>query len=113
MAERSPWWKSFTVRKKVTSRDSEVAHKESGPETQAGPEKTPAGGSKPSAESKENKDSSLISNETYDDSQFEPMFNEKTCRRTWKVSRSGRFKEKRRIRATLPENNNFYEGNSA
>ncbi|KAI1886177.1 hypothetical protein AGOR_G00211310 [Albula goreensis] len=67
--------------------------------------------SKPATESPNN--SQLITDETYDDSQFEPAFNERTCRRNLKISRSGRFKEKRRIRATLPENNNFYEGKDA
>uniref|UniRef100_H2LJI8 Uncharacterized protein n=1 Tax=Oryzias latipes TaxID=8090 RepID=H2LJI8_ORYLA len=48
------------------------------------------------------KSSNLLSDETFDDSALEPVFNEQTCRRHMKVSRSGRFKEKRRPRSTLP-----------
>lgn len=43
-----------------------------------------------------------FSDDTYDDSLLESVFNEQTCRRTMKVSRSGRFKEKRRVRSSLP-----------
>ncbi|KAL4646907.1 proline-rich protein 15 [Arapaima gigas] len=112
MAERSAWWKSLTIKKKSnqTSRDSEAAHQESGPAAQSVPEKSTSSGPKPPADSKENKASNLLRDQ-YDDSYLEPVFNEKTCRRNLRISRSGRFKEKRRIRATLPENNNFYEGN--
>ncbi|XP_018596141.1 proline-rich protein 15 [Scleropages formosus] len=115
MAEKSSWWRSLTVRKKAnaTSRDSEaVHHQECGQEAPpAGPEKPAApSGPKPPADSKENKMSKYLRDE-YEDSYMEPVFNEKTCRRNLRISRSGRFKEKRRIRATLPENNNFYEGN--
>uniref|UniRef100_A0A3Q1HAY8 Uncharacterized protein n=1 Tax=Anabas testudineus TaxID=64144 RepID=A0A3Q1HAY8_ANATE len=49
-----------------------------------------------------NKSSSLISDDTYDDSRLESVFNEQTCRRNMKVSRSGRFKEKRKVRSGLP-----------
>ncbi|CDQ97189.1 cell wall adhesin EAP1 isoform X1 [Oncorhynchus mykiss] len=45
---------------------------------------------------------SLFSDETFDDSQFESVFNEQTCRRNLRVSRSGRFKEKKRARSSLP-----------
>uniref|UniRef100_A0A3Q0QWN6 Uncharacterized protein n=1 Tax=Amphilophus citrinellus TaxID=61819 RepID=A0A3Q0QWN6_AMPCI len=50
-----------------------------------------------------NKSSSFLSNETFDDSQMDSVFNEQTCRRNMKISRSGRFKEKKKIRSTLPE----------
>ncbi|MED6276511.1 hypothetical protein CHARACLAT_003784, partial [Characodon lateralis] len=46
--------------------------------------------------------SNLLSDETFDDSKLDSVFNEQTCRRNLKVSRSGRFKEKRRLRSTLP-----------
>lgn len=45
---------------------------------------------------------SLLSDDTYDDSQLDSVFNEQTCRRNMRVSRSGRFKEKRRVRSSLP-----------
>ena len=49
-----------------------------------------------------NSDTNIFMDETYDDSQLEPVFNEQTCRRHMRVSRSGRFKEKRRARTSLP-----------
>uniref|UniRef100_A0A8C3AKK7 Uncharacterized protein n=1 Tax=Cyclopterus lumpus TaxID=8103 RepID=A0A8C3AKK7_CYCLU len=48
------------------------------------------------------KSSSILRDDTYDDSHLESVFNEQTCRRNMKVSRSGRFKEKRRVRSSLP-----------
>ncbi|KAK1794671.1 hypothetical protein P4O66_001382 [Electrophorus voltai] len=50
----------------------------------------------------DNKPSRLKNDSSYEDSQFEPVFNENTCRRNMKVSRSGRFREKRRVRVPLP-----------
>lgn len=47
-------------------------------------------------------DVNIFTDETYDDSVLEPVFNEQTCRRHMRVSRSGRFKEKRRVRSSLP-----------
>lgn len=47
-------------------------------------------------------DINIFTDETYDDSVLEPVFNEQTCRRHMRVSRSGRFKEKRRVRSSLP-----------
>ncbi|KAF7660397.1 hypothetical protein LDENG_00282510 [Lucifuga dentata] len=49
-----------------------------------------------------NNTTSLFNGDTYDDSELESVFNEQTCRRNMKVSRSGRFKEKRRVRSSLP-----------
>lgn len=45
---------------------------------------------------------SFLSDETFDDSRLESVFNDQTCRRNMNVSRSGRFKEKRKVRSTLP-----------
>lgn len=41
--------------------------------------------------------------DTYDDSVVQPTFNESANRRNLRVSRSGRFKEKRRTRVGLPD----------
>ncbi|XP_072534824.1 proline-rich protein 15-like [Salminus brasiliensis] len=104
MAERYPWWKSFTGRKKTNIlKETVVQH-----EAENGEVKPSA---KQGTESQTN--SNLLSNETYDDSQLEPVFNENTCRRNLRVSRSGRFKEKRRVRGTLPATGSFYEGSTA
>uniref|UniRef100_A0A3P8YIA8 Uncharacterized protein n=1 Tax=Esox lucius TaxID=8010 RepID=A0A3P8YIA8_ESOLU len=46
--------------------------------------------------------SSLFTEEFGDDSQFESVFNEQTCRRNLRVSRSGRFKERKKVRSSLP-----------
>lgn len=89
------------------SRDQEVQPQSADSETQPGADKSaPAtGGSTPPAGLQEDPTStSLFSGEVYDDAQLEPVFNEQTCRRNLKVSRSGRFKEKRKMRASLPEN---------
>ncbi|KAL2076684.1 hypothetical protein ACEWY4_027718 [Coilia grayii] len=104
MAARYPWWKSLTARKK---RDSPV-QKDLDPDNTA---ESALDSSTPAVDPREN--TSLISDDTYDDSQEESAFNENTSRRNLRVSRSGRFKEKRRIRVNLPENNNFYETSTA
>ncbi|XP_049331966.1 proline-rich protein 15 [Astyanax mexicanus] len=47
---------------------------------------------------------SLPSDETYDDSAVQPTFGDGASRRNLRVSRSGRFKEKRHNRVSLPSN---------
>lgn len=49
-------------------------------------------------------DNCLPSDETYDDSAVQPTFNERSNRRNLLVSRSGRFKEKRKTRTSLLQN---------
>lgn len=44
-----------------------------------------------------------VADDTYDDSVMQPTFSESANRRNLHVSRSGRFKEKRRIRVGLPD----------
>lgn len=104
MAARYPWWKTTLKKKKdpvPKVLDSEANADDS------------AGGSEHTAGSQGGHGSSLISEETYDDSREESAFNEHTSRRNLRVSRSGRFKEKRRTRVTLPENNNFHTATTA
>ncbi|KAJ8335126.1 hypothetical protein SKAU_G00407650 [Synaphobranchus kaupii] len=108
MAERTPWWRAFMTRKSSPgSKDQACQPHSTDSETQiaAGSSSTPAAGLQEDLAS-----SSPFSGETDDDAQLEPLFNEQTCRRNLKVSRSGRFKEKRRARASLPEN---YQGETA
>lgn len=45
----------------------------------------------------------VSTDDTYDDSVVQPTFSESANRRNLRVSRSGRFKEKRRTRVSLPE----------
>ncbi|XP_056618172.1 proline-rich protein 15-like [Triplophysa dalaica] len=98
MADRNHWWKTLTGRNKNI-------HKETQQELATSDNKSVK---QPSTDIKNN---NMIGDETYDDSQMEPSFNEHTSRRNLTVSRSGRCKEKRnntRVRVTLPENN-LYE----
>ncbi|KAM6973961.1 uncharacterized protein LKV04_015647 isoform 1-T2 [Tautogolabrus adspersus] len=108
MTERTPWWKSFLPKKKTGGKDSTPAHPfdaefdpfAPGPEKQKDPNKTP--GDQSLTQQDSNKGSSLLSDETFDDSHLDSVFNEQTCRRKMAISRSGRFKEKRRVRSSLP-----------
>ncbi|KAK5855260.1 hypothetical protein PBY51_005378 [Eleginops maclovinus] len=106
MTERIPWWKAFLPKKK-TGGPRDTAHtldQDFDPFAQQ-PEKQkdPAGDQ---SQQESNQDSSILSDERYDDSCLESVFNEQTCRRKMKVSRSGRFKEKRRVRSSLPIQDN-------
>ncbi|XP_061112064.1 proline-rich protein 15 [Conger conger] len=100
------------TRKKTSSgsQDQEVQLPSTDSETQTAADKSvPATGSStaPAGQHEEPSSSCLFSGEMYDDARFEPLFNEQYCRRNLKVSRSGRFKEKRKMRASLPED---YQG---
>lgn len=107
MTDRTPWWKAFLPKKK-SGGSKDLATASIGPDFNPFAEKQnnpTAVASRPTDDQTSNqptKSSSLLSDETFDDSQLEPVFNEQTCRRHMKVSRSGRFKEKRRARSTLP-----------
>uniref|UniRef100_A0A4W4FZG4 Uncharacterized protein n=1 Tax=Electrophorus electricus TaxID=8005 RepID=A0A4W4FZG4_ELEEL len=105
MAEIYPWWKSFAGMKKnkiLIKSVQQDAEKESKPVDN------------PSVkQGADNKPSRLKNDSSYEDSQFEPVFNENTCRRNMKVSRSGRFREKRRVRVPLPVSGNLYDNSTA
>lgn len=106
MTERTPWWKAFLPKRKTGTKDPGSPHT-IGPDFDpfADKQKDPsAAASKTTSEQamEPGRNTSLLSDETYDDSHLESVFNEQTCRRNMKVSRSGRFKEKRRVRSTLP-----------
>lgn len=107
------WWKAFLIKRKSGGpKDTGSTHTfgadfdpfaqqpEKQKDSAAASSKTTGDQSLSSQES--NKSSSLLSDDTYDDSHLESVFNEQTCRRNMKVSRSGRFKEKRRVRSSLP-----------
>ncbi|NP_001279222.1 proline-rich protein 15 [Callorhinchus milii] len=94
---KTNWWKSFTVKKKP----KELAEIGAGAEhVQSATDKTGA---------QENKPPNLIEDKEYPDSK---LFNEKSTRRNLNISRSGRFKEKRRVRAALPDSPKFFEDNT-
>ncbi|XP_054873615.1 proline-rich protein 15 [Amphiprion ocellaris] len=114
MTERTPWWRAFLPPKRKSG-----SHKDTGSTHSFGPDfnpfeqrsekkkdptatasKTP--GSQAPAQAESNKLSDLASDDTFDDSQMDSVFNEQTCRRNMKVSRSGRFKEKKKLRSSLP-----------
>lgn len=108
MTERTPWWKAFLPKKKSGSKDHTIgpdfdpwAPRSDRPKDPA-PSKTDSATVAPG----DQRGSSLLSDETFDDTQMESVFNEKTCRRNMSVSRSGRFKEKRRNRQSLPIQDN-------
>lgn len=104
------WWKSLTVRKKpkdvsVYSGSSENVESWGN-----------GGGSSISSSpgSRENQHPNSMhsgSTEFNSDAKSDKTFNEKTGRRNLKISRSGRFKEKRKVRASLPESPKFFQEN--
>ncbi|XP_028837166.1 proline-rich protein 15-like protein [Denticeps clupeoides] len=113
MAERYAWWRPFTLRKKSGAPSKEPGlQKEPVADAQPASEGSP-GAPRTAADPQGKKDPAFLGYDTYDDAQLEPAFSESASRRNLRVSRSGRFKEKRRIRVTLPENTNFYESSAA
>lgn len=107
--ERTKWWKAFLPKRKAggTKDASSTFEPDFDPFAQQ-PKEPAAANSKttsdqPALPQQESKNSSSpVGDDTYDDSHLESVFNEQTCRRNMKVSRSGRFKEKRRERKSLP-----------
>lgn len=84
MAERIPWWKAFTGRVLSNILKDAAVQQDQGSDSNG-----------------------------FDVSQLEPAIIENTFSRNLTVSRSGRFKEKRKVRATLPTNKKIYESNTA
>ena len=112
MTEKTQWWKAFLPKRKGGGpKDAGSPHTfgpdfdpfAQYPEKQKDPAADPkTTGDQSLPQQASNKNTSLLSDETFDDSHLESVFNEQTCRRNMKVSRSGRFKEKRRVRSSLP-----------
>ncbi|XP_076611329.1 uncharacterized protein LOC143335648 [Chaetodon auriga] len=107
--ERTKWWKAFLPKWKSGGPKDTASPQTFDPEFDPFAQRSekqiesPGAASKTTGDQREStKDSSLLSDDTYDDTHLESVFNEQTCRRNMKVSRSGRFKEKRRIRSSLP-----------
>lgn len=102
-AERSPWWKAFLPKRKGGGPKDTATSQTFGPDFDPFAQRAEKHKEPPKTSGDQsNKSAALPSDETYDDSYLESMFNEHTCRRKMKVSRSGRFKEKQRVRSSLP-----------
>ncbi|TRY65731.1 hypothetical protein DNTS_005572 [Danionella cerebrum] len=102
----APWWRSFVGKRRKAAKESaatleqELRNQTSPQHPSTEPEQritTPPHSAKETS-------NHLPSEETYDDTAFQPTFNERSNRRYLTVSRSGRFKEKRKARASLPQN---------
>lgn len=110
MTEKTaPWWRSFVGMRRKTARESaatleqDLRNQASAGSTQhpsAEPDQRLTSQTRPEKE----EGNRLPSDETYDDSAVQPTFNESSNRRNLTVSRSGRFKEKRKTRVSLPQN---------
>ncbi|KAJ8377210.1 hypothetical protein AAFF_G00265050 [Aldrovandia affinis] len=117
MAERTPWWRAFMTRKKGgpgPSSDAEVQKSRADPESPAAARQSASQPGNPPADPPGDppteRDASSASPFGAEACELESVFNEQSCRRNMKVSRSGRFKERRRARASLPQD---YEGGDA
>uniref|UniRef100_A0A673LAE0 Uncharacterized protein n=1 Tax=Sinocyclocheilus rhinocerous TaxID=307959 RepID=A0A673LAE0_9TELE len=105
----APWWRSFVGKRRKAARESaatleqDLRNQASAGSTQhpsAEPDQRLTSPTRPAKE----EGNCLPSDETYDDSAVQPTFNESSNRRNLTVSRSGRFKEKRKTRVSLPQN---------
>ncbi|XP_017276226.1 proline-rich protein 15 [Kryptolebias marmoratus] len=112
MTERNPWWKAFLPKKKNggAKDSSNIIGPDFDPFAQDRQRNPDSAASKTSgnvvpSQQESNKylgDKRYNGDDTYDDSQLDSVFNEQSCRRNMKVSRSGRFKVKGKVRKTLP-----------
>uniref|UniRef100_A0A3B3R2M8 Uncharacterized protein n=1 Tax=Paramormyrops kingsleyae TaxID=1676925 RepID=A0A3B3R2M8_9TELE len=94
MSSKNPWWRSITTKRKVSvgSKEAAVLQKQ---ESDLDPR---AKGAQEDVHQTPQQQASQVGEDTSEESQF----SEKSSRRNLKVSRSGRFKEKRKVRAALP-----------
>ncbi|KAM4027785.1 proline-rich protein 15 [Anomaloglossus baeobatrachus] len=103
------WWKSLTVRKKP--KEISVYTSENSEDRSWGV----VGGSLSSSPgSRENQHPNSMpsgATELNNDAKSDKSHAANTGRRNLKISRSGRFKEKRKVRATLPESSKFFQEN--
>ncbi|TTO63375.1 WAS/WASL-interacting protein family member 3 [Bagarius yarrelli] len=113
MTEKTaPWWRSFVGKRRKAARESAsvleqdlAAYTANESNTQA--QSVSSGGGSSSAEQRSGSQAAggqtVVADDTYDDSVVQPTFSESANRRNLRVSRSGRFKEKRRTRVGIPE----------
>lgn len=101
--ERAKWWRAFLPKKKSAGAKEGSSSNHFEPDFDPFREPNPASAPEHGSTQQESGSNSTISsNDTYDDSKLDSVFNEHTCRRNLKVSRSGRFREKGKKRANLP-----------
>ncbi|XP_051927573.1 proline-rich protein 15 [Hippocampus zosterae] len=105
MTERAKWWRAFLPKKKPGSAKDPSSPHSYGPDfdpfAQEKSKETKSTTEQSLPQQEPTNGSCLFSDETYDDSRIESLFNEQTCRRNMNVSRSGRFKLKKRVRTGL------------
>lgn len=112
MSEKTaPWWRSFVGKRRKAARES-ASILEQDLAAYAATESnqpamsitsTPEPRSTLASSSQATGGQAVLADDTYDDSVVQPTFSESANRRNLRVSRSGRFKEKRRTRVGLPE----------
>ncbi|XP_031441681.1 proline-rich protein 15 [Clupea harengus] len=98
MAERSPWWRSFVGKRRTAARESA---KEAMLAQQQAQDSQPQSSTQAKPSQNHRSHAQRRGADSTDD--LEPTFNETTNRRNLRVSRSGRFKERKRVRGTLPQ----------
>ncbi|CAN9503850.1 unnamed protein product [Ophioblennius macclurei] len=107
MTERPKWWRAFLPKWKTASKDSgPVATPGSDPVAKQKDPSATAAGKTSAGQAFDQQDSGnscdVFLDDTFDDSHLESIFNEQTSIRKFKISRSGRFKDRQKIRSTLP-----------
>ncbi|GAA6092060.1 hypothetical protein Q7C36_014616 [Tachysurus vachellii] len=112
MTEKTaPWWRSFVGKRRKAARES-ASILEQDMASYVATESNPQAVSISSAPDQRNTSvtssqaaggQAVLADDTYDDSVMQPTFSESANRRNLRVSRSGRFKEKRRTRVGLPD----------
>lgn len=109
--ERAKWWKAFLPKKKPGTSKDPATTQSFGPDFDPFaqlPQEPATANCKTSSDQstlpqqESNNSSRKFTEDTWDDPYLESYFTEQTCRRNMKVSRSGRFKEKRRVHLSLP-----------
>ncbi|XP_041932522.1 proline-rich protein 15 [Alosa alosa] len=118
MTDKSPWWRSFVGKRRSAARESareamlaqqqaQAPQPQTSTQTQSvespqpsaelthttTADHTPAAATEPQRPCSEKRNNSAAD--------LEPTFNESTNRRNLRVSRSGRFKERKRVRVSL------------
>ncbi|XP_063040808.1 proline-rich protein 15 [Engraulis encrasicolus] len=114
MADKAPWWRSFVGKRRVAARESAkeaLAQQQQQQQAQAS-HPHPSTDTKPadsqahvihSTGASTDPDRQLTANKRSNSAEDleQPTFNEATNRRNLRVSRSGRFKEKKKVRVSL------------
>ncbi|XP_061738412.1 proline-rich protein 15-like protein B [Nerophis ophidion] len=103
MTDRPKWWKAFLPKKKPgATKDlsdfDPFAQNDKSKESKSASDPAPPQTQQHASDN----NSCLLSDETYDDSIIPTYFDEQTCRRNFFVSRSGRFRQRKKVRSTLP-----------